>query len=215
MIGQGYKKTIQTLKAISTVASAAQSISSVLTTKKAIQTLIFIDFGLDSATAPVGTEFLIQASEASSGNDTWRKIDGALRVTGTTTPNAIATDNLEAIGQTVIECGATVPVLGDIVFFKNATLANSEWSKVVARDATGGTENFTIRDALTYAQASGTYYNKGEYFIIPIDLRGITRLRVVCNNNYAASSASCVWRCVAITTDLVDGAVGSDLATVA
>ncbi len=219
MIGRGYKKTISTLKAITAVAASAQSISSILTARKAIQALVFIDFGLDSVAAPVGAEFIVQASQQDSGNATWRTLDGARRITGTVTPTAIVLgsggDATPAAGATVIACTAAVPVRGDSIFFKNSTIANSEWSRVVGVDATGGAENFTIRDGLSNAQAAGTYYNKAEHFVIPVDLRGITRLRVVCNNNYAASAVSCVWRCTIITTDLVDVAGLDDLPTVA
>lgn len=199
-----YTNTVQTeLKAITAVVSAAQSVSDIFTTSGKLNGIIFIDFGLDSATTPVGTEFRVETSQKLTGNDTWRTIPGGIRITGTTAPSAIVMDALEAAGQTVIECGATLPALNDIVFFKNATLGNSEWAKVTARVATGGSESFTIQDGLTNGQAAITLYNKAEQFVIPIDLAGIVRLRVVCNNNYATSSASIVWRCALVTCDSI------------
>src|SRR4030042_470851 len=116
-------KTVQTeLKAITAVASGAQSISSVLDVATIFQITIFIDFGLDSATTPVGTEFRVQTSQKTSGDDTWRNIPGCIVVTGVTAPSVVATDGTEAVGQTVIECGATVPALEDLMFFKNGTI---------------------------------------------------------------------------------------------
>ena len=199
-------KTIQTeLRAITAVASAAQDKSSELDVSGKMSALLFIDFGLDSATTPVGTEFRIEASQKATGNDTWRNLMSL--ITGVIAPVGMVTDGVEAADQTVIECGAVVPALGDIVFFKNATLSLSEWGLVVARVITGGSETVTLLDGLTNQQAQGTYYNKAEQFLIPIDLiqTPATRLRVVCNNNYAASSASCVWRCAAITADSMLG----------
>ena len=195
-------KTIQAeLQGITAVASAAQSISSELSCPNQLAATIFIDFGLDSATTPVGTEFMIGVSQKASGNDTWRTIWSIL--TGVTAPSAIVTDAQETAGATVIECGATVPALNNIVFLKNSTIGNSEWVKVVARVITAGSESFTIQDGLTNIQAAGTYYDKAEQFIVQLDLPAIKRLRVVCNNNYAASSASCVWRCACITADSI------------
>lgn len=197
-------KTIQTeLKSITAVAAANQSTSSELDVASKYSALIFIDFGLDSATTPVGTEFRIEVSEKATGTDTWRTFWSA--ITATVAPSAIVTDGTEVATSTQIECGATVPALNDIVFFKNSTIGNSEWGKVVARVTTGGSESFTLLDGLTNDQAGGTYYNKAEQFVVGLDLvsNPAKRLRVVCNNNYAASSASCCWRCAAITADSI------------
>lgn len=194
--------TVQTeLLAFTAIASAAQQISSIFTPAGKIVGKFLIDFGLDSATTPVGTEIIIQESQKASGDDTWRMIWSA--VTGTVAPSAIVMDAEEAATSTVIECGATVPALNDSVFFKNATIANSEWAKVRARVITGGSESFTIQDGLTNTQAAITLYNKAEQYVVAIPLAAGVRYRVVFNNNYAASSASCVGRVALITLDSV------------
>lgn len=197
-------KTIQTeLRGITAVASANQDISSELDVSSKLSALVFIDFGLDSGTTPVGTEFRIEVSEKSTGNDTWRTLWNT--VTGTTAPVGMVMDATENAASTVIECGATVPALGDLLFFKNSTIGNSEWARVVARVTTGGSESVTLLDGLTNQQAAITVYNKSEQFVVGIDLvnNPAKRLRVVCNNNYAASSASCCWRCAVITGDSI------------
>lgn len=194
-------KTIQSeLIAMTSVAANLQSTSSTLNVSGYAKAAIFIDHGRDNANAFVGagTEYRIEASEKSSGNDTWRTVYSV--VCDITAPSSIVTDNSESAGATRIECGATVPSNGDIVFFKNSTLANSEWSKVVARDTTGGSEYFDIQDGLTNAQASGTYYNKAEQFVLDIDLANITRIRVICNNNNGTTNRAIVWRCACITS---------------
>jgi len=201
-MGQTLKQTIQTdLIAWTAVASGNQQISNELNCENKIAARIGIYFGLDSATTPVGTEFIIQSSDKDAGDDGWIAIDRI--ITGVIAPSAIATDNVETAGATVIECGATIPALGDMVLFKNATVANSEIGSVVARVTTGGSESFTLRDGLTSEQAAGTYYNKAEKYSRLYAFDGVRRLRVVVNNNYAASSASCVVRVSCVTVDSI------------
>ncbi len=195
-------QAIQTeLKAITAVAANAQSKSSELNVYQKKSATIFIDHAKDNANAAVGAgcEYRFQASEKDSGDDTWRSLDAV--VAQITAPTAVVTDNNEAAGSTVIECGAVVPAIGDIIFFKNATIALSEWARVVAVDATPGSESFTIADGLTNAQAAGTYYTQGEHYTATINTRAITRLRVVCNNANGTTNRAIVWRCAAITED--------------
>lgn len=194
-------KTIQTeLKAISTVAANAQDTSSVLSVTSYSEATIFIDHARDAATAFIGagTEYRVQVSEKASGNDTWRTIYSV--VCDITAASSIVMDAEEAAGATQIETGATVPAAGDIVFFKNATIGNSEWSKVVSIVTTGGSESFTILDGLTNTQAAITLFNKAEMFVITVPLRNATRLRVVCNNNNGTTNQNIVWRCACITS---------------
>lgn len=148
-----------------------------------------IEFGLDSTTTPVGTQFLIQRSDVASGNAGWVTMDTI--ITGTVAATAFVTDGEEAAGQTEIATGAAVPALNDMVFFKNATITSSEIGHVVGRDVTGGSEHFDLLDGLTYTQAQGTYYNKAEKYDRLYLVTGAMRVRVVVNNNYAASSAAC------------------------
>jgi len=194
-------KTIQTeLKIIAAVAADVQDISSTLDLSGQVKKVaIFIDHAKDHASASVGqgTEYVIQVSEKASGNDTWRSL--AAFVASITAPTAMISDAEEAAGQTVIECGATVPAVGDILFFKNATIGSSEWANVIARVTTGGSETVTLESGLTAVQAQGTYYTQGEHFVVIVDVEALTRLRIVCNNTKGTTNRAIVWRCAAIT----------------
>ena len=195
-------KTIQTeLTAITAVAANVQSVSSELDLSGQVkQATILIDHAKDNASASVGqgTEYVIQVSEKASGNDTWRSL--VAFTAAITAPSTITLDAAEAAGQTVIEIGVTTPVVGDIVFFKNATIANSEWGNVVAISAG---VSFTLESALTNAQGSagGTIFTQGEHFVVTVDVKAITRLRVVANNTKGTTNRAIVWRCAAITQE--------------
>jgi hypothetical protein len=192
---------------ITPVASTLQSWSREANVDRAISGLVMIDFGLDSGTTPVGTEFRVLTSQEETGDDSWRPIPGCRVVTGTAAPTAIICDAGVAlpVGKGIVGdpilIGAGTPALNDDVFFKHTTIANSEWVHVEAIVA--GT-SFTINRGLRKAQVTGvTVYNKAEHPMIPMNLENVKRIIVNCNNNYAASSASIVWRARLITTEIV------------
>jgi len=196
-------KTIQTeLKALAAVAADAQDKSAELDLSgNAKKVAIYIDHGRTVATAFVGagTEYRIETSQQATGNDTWVTL--ASMVCAIAAASTIAMDAEEAAGQTRIETGATLPAVGDLVLFNNATIANAEFAKVVKIDATGGSEYFDIQDGLTNAQAAINVFNKCEQFALILDVSAITRLRVICNNNNSTTSQEIVWRCAAITQE--------------
>ena len=196
-----FKKIETELKAITAVAADVQSISSELDLSDNLisQVTICIDHAKDNASASVGqgTEYAIQVSEKASGNDTWRTL--ASFTAAMTVPIAVVTDGSEAAGQTVIDIGAVIPAVGDIVFFKNATIGSSEWCNIIAVLSSGVNSTFTIESGLTNAQAQGTYYSQGEHFVITIDVKSITRLRVVCNNTKGSTNKAVVYRVSCIT----------------
>lgn len=191
-------KTIQTeLLAITKVAADAQQKSSELALTNIKKVTIFIDHGRTATTAFVGagTEYRIEASEKASGDDTWRTLASVEAII--TAASEITADGDEAAGQTLIEIGATTPAVGDIVFWENATLGDSEWGKVVAIDSG---VSFTLQDGLTNAQAAAKkIYNKGEHFVLTLDVTAFTRLRVIVNNNSGTTNVEVASRIAAIT----------------
>jgi hypothetical protein len=183
-------KVVETeLLAWQLVAAGAQAKSSAfsLTGKKKLS--VSIEIGRTVATAMVGTgpEIRVLASMKDSGDDAWFPLVSYVGDIGGAA--TIATDATEAIGQTRIETGATLPAVGDYVFFYNSSdVPSSEMSKVIKIDATGGSEYFDILHALTYAHASGNYFNKGEKAVFVIDVEAIKRIEVICNNNNGSTN---------------------------
>jgi hypothetical protein len=194
-------QTIQAvLKDYTAVAANAQSESDVLDLTGKSKAALFITHARDIANAAVGagTEYRVLVSSLASGDNGWFPI--ASYVCDLTAASSIVTDGEEAAGQTAIECGATIPAVNDFVFFKNATIANSEMVKVIAIDATGGSEHFDIAHALTNTQAQATIFNKGEKIVLNLDVSAYKRLKVACNNNNGSTNRAVVWKCEAITS---------------
>src|SRR3989304_4810910 len=135
-------KTIQTeLLIITAVAAGAQQLSSVGDISGKYQATVFIDHAKDNSDVAAmvgnGTEYRVQVSQKATGNDTWVDVPGGTVESAITASASIVMDAQETAGATQIETGATLPVVGDLVFFQNATLANSEWGRVVSRVTTG------------------------------------------------------------------------------
>ncbi len=191
-------KIIQTeLLAITLVAADAQQKSSELDLTGIKKATIFIDHGRTATTAFVvrGTEYRVEVSQKATGDDTWRTIASVVAII--TAATEITADAQEVAGQTLIEIGANTPAVGDIVFWENATLLNSEWMEVVA--IVGGT-SFTILNGLTNTQElAKKIYNQGEQWVLSLNVSGFTRLRVVVNNNHGTTNAQIVSRVACIT----------------
>lgn len=190
-------KTIQSeLKAITNVSAGAQSVSSTLDVSTVLAAQLFVDISPEATNTP-GTEIRIEVSQKASGDDTWVPLTGTVSTTATV--NSQAVDGTEAAGATVIEETTTTGLaLNQWIFFKNSTIGNSEWARLVALSAS---TSFTLQDGLTNAQTGSTWYNRGERFVFYVDCSAIKRLRVVCNNNYGSSAVAVNWRCAATTLD--------------
>jgi hypothetical protein len=197
---EGIKKNIEgILKDFTAVNAGAQSESGELSLTGLKKLALFITHARDAAAAFVGagTEYRVLVSSHENGDDGWFPV--ASYAADIAAASTIAVDSPETDGQTRIECGAAVPAVNDMVFFKNAAIANSEMVKVVARDTTGGAEYFDILHGLTHAQAAGNYFNKGEKFVLSLDVSAFKRLKVVCNNNNGTTNQNIVWKCEAIS----------------
>jgi hypothetical protein len=196
-----YTNTVQTdLAIIQTLAADLTVKSSEYLTEGKMAASIGIWHAKDHASASVGagTKYTVEKSYALTGNDNWMPLYWVQA--GITAPTAMVTDAEEAAGQTVIECGAVVPAVGDTICFKHATIGSTEFREVIARVITGGSETVTLKDALTNTQAQGTYYTQVEKFDINLlNLKGVVRLRVFVDNNLGTTNRAIIFR-IALTT---------------
>ena len=153
---------------------------------------LFVDFAPTSVSAiTVAPELSIQSTPFPTGNAGWRPIITPF-IFGTVAGNSSAVDGTEAAGSTLIEEATTTGLAnGQLVFFKNATLQNSEWSWV--QSVSAGV-SFTLIDGITNAQTGSTWFNLGQYFRPIVDLSVVKRLRAVVNNNRDATARTCALR---------------------
>lgn len=196
-------KEIQTeLRQITLVSAGSQDISSILDVTTYRRLIIYIDHaqyntGLAGYNSP--TEYRIETSEKSSGNDTWRTV---YSVTADSNSGLqVNTDKVELPGATRIETNDQVPSNGNIMFFYNPTSVQaSEWAKIINRNTAVGSEYVDIQDGLTYQQYSDSYYNKSEHYIVNLNVSAMARIRVVCNNNNSTNNIAIIWRCACTTS---------------
>jgi len=143
----------------------------------------------------VGPELQIQSTPFPTGDAGWLPIITPI-IFGTTTPNSSAVDGSEPVGSTLVEEATTTGLAnGQLIFFKNAALQSSEFSRV---QAVSGGASFTIFDGLTNAQTGSTWFNQGEHSAPIVDLGGVKRMRAVVNNNRNATA-----RAIALRVGLV------------
>ena len=194
-------KTIEAeLLAITAIAANIVQKSSVLSLAGLKAVTVLIDHGRTATTAFVGkgTQYIVEASQKASGDDAW--IPLATFEAEIATAVETTADGAEAAGQTVIECNDQVPSIDDFVFWENATLALSEWGRVVARNAGVGVETFTLEDGLTNAQAvAKKIYNKAHRWSWVFEVGSLTRMRVVVNNAAPTTSVAIKARVACIT----------------
>lgn len=163
--------TLQQIASNSVLLSAVQSVTS----KFAAQFGVHLGRDDTGGTLTAGVAFRIEGSMKSSGDDQWFPL--AEYTSGTATPASEAVSGTEAAGATLIEVASTTGLeLGDIILFKNSTIANSEFSRIKALVAN---TSITIIDGLTNAQTGSTIYDQGEFWTPVIDLLNMTRIRLV------------------------------------
>lgn len=189
-------ETIQTeLFASASIAASSQATSSVLTLTGIKKAAVFIDHGRAATTAfgTQGTEYLIQASQQASNNDTWRTI--ASVVAGSTAALLVSHTAIVAADTTVtVTSGTSIPSRGDTVMGITGTV---EWMKVLS---VTGTASFVVEDGATFAHAAaGSIYTQAENFVLTLNTEALTRMRVRINNNASGTTYAVFSRIAAIT----------------
>lgn len=174
-------KTIQTaLLSLQTVSANGVAIGSALDVSTLLAATIYIHFGREAETAAgAGVNIRIEASSRASGEGHWYPV--APFTTQFAAVNGEAVSGTEAIGQTVISVASTTGLAaGDIIFFFNGTIGNSEWHRIKSISTNA---SVTLEDAIVFAQTGATLYDGAEMYVAQIDLSGIKRLRAVADGS--------------------------------
>ena len=164
--------SLQSVSASSVVQGSAVDVSTKL------GGTVFIHFGRQSATAAgAGANIRIEASSRSSGDIHWFPL--AIFTTGFAAASDEAVSGTEAAGQTVISVASTTGLAaGDIIFFNNGTIGNSEWHRIKSI-VTNTSITIEETNGLTNAQTGATIYDSAEFFVAQLDFTGVTRVRAV------------------------------------
>lgn len=118
--------------------------------------------------------FYIQVSGESSGNASWGTV--AQFTASVVTDNIEAVSGTENAGATVIECASTTGYTAALpIYFKNGTLANSEWAFI---QSIVTNTSVTVIDGITNAQTGSNMHNNADIFVAQLDLTAVSRLRV-------------------------------------
>ncbi len=171
-----------TLISLQQVAAAATVKSSATDVSTKISATFYVNIGRDVTTAlTAGVDIRIEGSPDSSGDDQWRPLVSGIK-TGTVASESEAVTGTEAIGATVIEVASTTNlVAGDQIFFKNTTIGNSEFSRILSIVAN---TSVTIIDALTRAQTGSTIFDQAEFFVFAnVNLKSVVRVRAIIDNS--------------------------------
>lgn len=99
-----------------------------------------------------------------------------------------AVSGTEDAGQTDVTLAAgTNFAANDYVFFHNATLGNSEWSRVVS--VAGAV--LSLEEGIVNAQTGATVRDQAEQYVALLDLTSIQKLRVVVNGAGSGQAVIC------------------------
>ncbi len=149
-----------------------------------------------AAFATNGTEYRIESSPKDSGNDAWSTV-ASVECGSAVAMTAAASADASAGASTILILSGTAMTLGGLYFWVHGVAASCEWMKV---SAISGTASFTVLDALTNPHAAASIIVGGaEQFVINLDVEGLTRARVVVNNNNTGASQAIYARVAAIT----------------
>jgi len=146
---------------------------------------------LDTETAHTGTEFIIQVSSNTSGNEDWQDYQRWTELIGTANSEAI-TNNPLAAASTTITCASTtgytiaeLPLAWRAI--EDGTLANSE---IILQTGLTTDTNITILDGTTNEHAQNTPMYSIAFtkeIWIPISYN---RVRLVINNTYDSDGST-------------------------
>ncbi len=161
-------------------------------------TMVHIQAFLDTETAHEGTEFEIQVSGNSSGDEDWTTLTEFIALVDTANSENI-TDNPLSSGSTTITVADTggeyeTEPFGKWIAIEDSTLANSELIYIASFAVD---QQITIQDGTTNEHAQNTtMYDIAISRTITIPFGAGSRARVICNNGYDTdgTSSSLNWK---------------------
>jgi len=176
-----FSKTVQTaLLAIQSVAASSVAISSAFDMSTKLGGIISVRFGRRAVTAAgAGANIRIEASSATSGDNTWYPL--ATFTSAFAVCEGEALTGTVAAGQKVLTLSSTTNLTaGDVIFIDNGTIANSEWGRIKSIVAS---TSVTLEDDLVNAQTSSTIYDLAEIYS-PVSIpEAAMRIRVVADGS--------------------------------
>lgn len=180
-------KSVANVQDWTAVAQAAIGESAVLDCSTFVESVLSIQAFLDTTTAHTGTEFIIQTSAATTGDEDWQDFCRFVELIHATPLTVTITNNPAAAGTTVLTSGTVAAgwAVADLstrwIGIKNSTLINSELGLQVGY---ANNTSVTIQDGTTNEHAQNTTVHLVAFtkeIMIPISFN---RVRVVINNNY-------------------------------
>lgn len=172
-------KTIQTpLLALKDIAANETFKSNEVDVSAISDAAILWDFAPVANTAtPAATELAIQGSRKATGDSDWVNIQAWL--SPSVVPDVLTQNAGGAINTNTIGLASGSVASGTYFYLKEGT-DSGEFHKSLGTAAT----TVTTEDNFAASHSGKTLYSKGvERFKFDVDLRNVTRLRVVINNN--------------------------------
>lgn len=181
IINKGDNVSIIALQAVTPAPRVV--ISSDLSTTNLKSVVILIHLGRVKTNAfTAGVNYRIEQSAVPSGDGFWFPITQFMSELGTNVGSQ-AVNGAALAGQKVIPIAATANFsVGDIVYIKNTTIANSEFGRITTVTLNTSIE---IEDNLIFVQTTSTVTSKSQMFYGLIDTSASKRLRVVCDGSGA------------------------------
>jgi hypothetical protein len=189
-------KAVESITDWTAVAQNAVGESGTLDTSGHYATELYIQAFLDTTTAHTGTEFIIQVSSNTSGDEDWHDLTKFVELIGTANSENIS-DNPLSAGSTTITVADTggnyeTPPMGRWLAIEDGTLVNSE---LILNTGFTADTSITILDGTTNEHAQNTTmydiaFSKGG-IIIPA---ANNRARLVVNNTYDVDGSTLNYR---------------------
>ena len=197
-------KTTSSITDWTAVAQSAIGESATIDISPAYESTVHIQAFLDTTTAHTGTEFMLQTSANTTGDEDWSDYCRFVELIHATPLTVTITNNPAAAGATVLTSGTVAAgwAVADLptrwIGIKDSTIANSELGLQVGYS---NNTSVTIQDGTTNEHAQNTTVHLVAFtkpITVPI---GFQRIRLVINNNYDNNGSTLNYkvRCTQVT----------------